>query len=162
MKIRKATINDLDDILKIYEYARSFMANNDNPTQWGGGYPKKELLISDIEKGQLYVFDTGNELVGVFAFIIGEDPTYKVIENGSWNYDEAYGTIHRIATNGKAKGLSKLCFDYCIDKIPYLRIDTHHDNKPMQQAVKKYGFKECGIIYVADGSPRIAYDYHKA
>ena len=29
----------------------------------------------------------------------------------------------------------------------------------MQSAVKKYGFKECGIIYTYDGSSRIAFDY---
>ena len=28
----------------------------------------------------------------------------------------------------------------------------------MQNAVKKEGFQRCGIIHVADGTPRIAYD----
>ena len=31
----------------------------------------------------------------------------------------------------------------------------------MQATVLNYGFRECGIIYVADGSPRLAYDYHQ-
>ena len=29
----------------------------------------------------------------------------------------------------------------------------------MQNAMKKYGFRQCGIIYLADGSERIAFDY---
>lgn len=34
----------------------------------------------------------------------GEEPTYQVIDNGSWSYDIPYGTIHRVASSGKAKG----------------------------------------------------------
>ncbi len=38
------------------------------------------------------------------------------------------------------------------------RIDTHNDNKIMQHVIEKNGFIRCGIIYVKDGSPRIAYE----
>ncbi len=38
-----------------------------------------------------------------FAFILGEDPTYQQID-GAWLNDQPYGTIHRIAGNGKIKG----------------------------------------------------------
>ena len=63
--------------------------------------------------------------------------------------------------NGQVRGLSRQVFDFCCQQIPYLRIDTHEANQPMQAAVLNYGFRECGIIYVADGSPRLAYDYHQ-
>lgn len=48
--------------------------------------------------------------------------------------------------------------DYCKAQIPHLRIDTHEDNKVMQHVLEKYGFVRCGIVYVSDGSPRIAYE----
>ena len=51
--IRRATLADLPVIENIYAIARQFMADNGNPTQWGDGYPKRELLESDIEKGEL-------------------------------------------------------------------------------------------------------------
>ena len=38
-----------------------------------------------------------------------------------------------------------------------LRADTHADNKIMQHLLEKNGFTRCGIIHVADGTPRIAY-----
>ena len=41
-----------------------------------------------------------------------------------------------------------------------LRIDTHKDNRPMQAVIRKFGFQECGVIYVADGSSRLAFDYY--
>ena len=45
-----------------------------------------------------------------------------------------------------------------LSKCPNLRIDTHQDNKVMQHVVEKHGFTRRGIIYIADGSPRIAYE----
>ena len=35
--------------------------------------------------------------------------------------------------------------------------DTHEDNYVMQKVFEKNGFRRCGIIYVEDGTPRIAY-----
>lgn len=61
--IRIATKNDLKIILGIYEYAREFMKNNGNETQWNNSYPSEEILIEDIEKKQLYVYvDKGHIL----------------------------------------------------------------------------------------------------
>ena len=59
---------------------------------------------------------------------------------------------------GQTKGIARACFDFCHNKIDCLRIDTHADNKPMQNAIDSYGFRYCGIIHVADGTPRNAYD----
>jgi len=36
-------------------------------------------------------------------------------------------------------------------------VDTHRDNRVMQQIITSQGFTYCGIIYVSDGSPRLAY-----
>jgi len=159
MHIRKAEINDLPVIMNIYEKAKIFMRNNGNPTQWASGYPNEEVISKDIADGNLYVFIENNNIVGVFAFIIGDEPTYQRIENGNWHSTMEYGTIHRLASDGSTKGIAKSCFDFCRQKCNYLRIDTHRDNKPMLSAIRKYGFQECGIIYVHDGSERIAFDY---
>ena len=43
-------------------------------------------------------------------------------------------------------------------KIGHLRIDTHADNHIMQHLILKNGFEQCGIIHIADGSERIAYE----
>ena len=39
-----------------------------------------------------------------------------------------------------------------------LRIETHEDNKTMQKAVEKLGFKRLGIIQLDDKSFRILYE----
>ncbi len=155
-KIRRAEPADLEDILKIYAIARKFMAEHGNPTQWGSTYPAREQIEADIQAGQLYVAQS-DCIHGVFYFEIGEDPTYAHIEDGAWGSDAPYGIIHRIASDGSG-GIFSACLGFCRSQISHIRIDTHRDNLPMQRAVEKHGFQRRGIIYVADGSPRIAYE----
>lgn len=154
-KIRPATQADMEEILKIYAQARRFMAENGNPTQWGQHHPAREILEEDIGLNRLYVLEDGARLRGVFMFEVGEDSTYAHID-GSWRSSAPYGVIHRIA--GVGGGVFAAALDYCSGIIAHLRIDTHADNKPMQHVVEKAGFSKRGIIYVADGTPRIAYD----
>lgn len=137
------------------------MKNNGNPTQWGPEYPNEEIAAKDIADGNLYVCMENNSIVGVFTFFVGDEPTYHKIEQGTWHSSMQYGTIHRLASDGSIRGISRICFDFCCERCNYLRIDTHRDNKPMLAALKKYGFHECGIIRVRDGSERIGFDYLK-
>ena len=155
--IRKAVPNDMPRILEIYAYARSFMAAHGNPAQWGTDRPKEAQLWEDIRHGDLYVVTSGDRIHGVFSFLLGEDPTYVRIYDGAWHHLSPYGTIHRIAGDGSG-GILHACVTHCERVIGHLRIDTHHDNTVMQKAILKEGFKECGIICIADGTPRIAYD----
>ena len=152
--VRLAEQADLVRILEIYEHARKFMVANGNPTQWKDGYPAPEMLEEDICRQRLYVVED-QQICGVFMFVIGDDPTYQHIE-GQWGSAEPYGVIHRIA--GMGGGVFSAALEYCEGRIHHLRIDTHEDNKPMQHLVEKNGFIRRGIIYVADGTPRIAYD----
>lgn len=157
--IRLAENEDLDAILKIYETARESMRNQGNPNQWGGQYPPKELVIRDMEAEHLYVIQQKEEPRGVFALVLGEDETYEVIEDGCWKNGEPYGTIHRLAGDGRMRGIFESCLKFCRQEIGNLRADTHEDNHVMQHLLEKHGFEKCGIIHVADGSPRIAYQW---
>ncbi len=161
MEIRKGELKDIDEIMDIYSAARRFMRENGNPTQWAGEYPPRELIIRDIQEGICHVATDNDRLCGVFAFIFGNDPTYEIIENGVWLNNNPYAVIHRIASAGTTKGLLKTAIEYCISQASELRIDTHHDNKKMQYLLTKYGFARCGIIYLPNGEPRIAYQYAK-
>ena len=155
--VQKAIREDLPQIEEIYAYARKFMADNGNPNQWGTTTPPTYQLEDDIEKGDLYVLIQDNTIHGVFYFYIGPDPTYGEIEDGCWRSDTTYGTIHRIAGDGSG-GVLAAAVGFGKQLINHIRIDTHHDNKIMQKAVLKYGFRRSGIIYLEDGDPRIAYD----
>ncbi len=156
--IRKAQVDDVDVILGIYEAARIYMRSEGNMTQWVNGYPSRDHILADIGRGVCYIaIDADGEAVMAFAFIIGDDPTYDIIENGRWLDDSAYGTIHRLGSTGKYRGMLARCVDFCSRQISNLRLDTHADNTTMLNAVKLLGFKRCGVIYCQDGTPRIAF-----
>ena len=150
MKIRIAEHSDLDIIFNIYDYARNFMKEHGNPEQWGNVYPSKELIISDLEQGALFVVaDDNNAPVGVFSYFPDGDPDYDTI-NGAWLNDEPYTAIHRIASAGTHKGIFACIFDYCLSLSSNIKIDTYIDNTIMQAILKKHGFKACGTISVCD------------
>lgn len=157
MEIRKAKLDDLSRIMDIYEIGRQTMRKNGNDKQWINGFPQKELIIDDIKNQISYVVFENNTIHGVFALISGEDPTYAYIENGSWPNNNPYSTIHRIASDGQVHGLVNLATQFSLKSSQTIRIDTHELNHQMQHTVQKLGYKKCGIIYVDDGSPRIAF-----
>ena len=157
MNIRKADKSDLDKILEIYAAAREFMAANGNPDQWADGYPKKELLEEDLEKEQLYVCETDEGIGAAFVFFIGDEPDYHVIRDGVWLNEKPYGVLHRIAVAQYGKGLASICIQWCYEQCGNMRGDTHELNKSMQRLFEKNGYTKCGMITIADGTDRIAY-----
>ena len=161
MLVRPATADDLNDIMRTYDAARLAMRECGNHAQWVNGYPQRDLLENDIEKKQLFVIEEDGVIHAAFAFILGDDPTYAYIEDGKWPNGKPYGTIHRIGTDGKIKGAVKAALDFALQYTDEVRADTHEDNRPMQHVLAKNGFVRCGIIYLENGDPRIAYQYSK-
>ncbi|MBR4169176.1 MAG: N-acetyltransferase [Lachnospiraceae bacterium] len=160
LSVRDALSKDYDDVMRIYRYAQDFMIQTGNPNQWAHAYPEPELIREDIRMGICKVICSGSKIHGVFAFFTGEDPTYGYIEDGKWPNDEPYVTIHRIAGDGQVRGILQRAVEYCRAYASNVRIDTAEDNKIMQHAIAKCGFKRCGIIYLENGDPRIAYAKH--
>jgi len=162
MEIRHAVDADLGAIMDIYRRARAFMASNGNPNQWGPtNWPPEALIRRDMATGCSYVCTEGGRIVGTFFYTMGKDiePTYAVIENGGWLDDSPYGVVHRIAADGSTKGVGAFCIQWALERCGHLRIDTHGDNKVMQNLLSKLGFTHCGTIYVEeDNFPRMAYE----
>ena len=159
--IRKSTIEDIPALQGIFAIARRFMTETGNPNQWADGYPCAELLQEDVSSGDSYVVQKGNAVVATFVLRGGTDPTYDVIYEGAWQNDSPYATIHRIASNGKVKGVLHLAMTFALQTYDSIRIDTHRDNQVMQNAIRKEGFAYCGIIRCWNGSERLAYQFTK-
>lgn len=165
MKIRKATWEDLPEILAIYARARRFMEENGNPTQWGKDWPPETAVRSDIENGLGYVAaeesepGTRGKVLAVCHYRFGPDTeeTYRVID-GAWKREGPYGVIHRIAAANTGTGAGEALIRWAIGESGHLRIDTHRDNVPMRSLLRKLGFIYCGIIRVRDGEERLAFE----
>ena len=157
-KIRKASTDDLPKIHEIYAAARKFMRDHGNFSQWDGEDAPERLLPGDIEAGNLYVLEENGVIHAAFAFIIGDDPCYAVIEQGAWKSNTPYAAVHRVAGDGTVHNILGRIMDFSRSHISHIRLDTPENNKVMHKALEKQGFERCGIIYVPDGTPRIAFE----
>ena len=156
--IREARQTDMADIMKVMDAAKGIMRQSGNMCQWGEGYPSEAVIFSDIEKHGGYVIKDVGRIVGYFAFLPSPEPTYSKIYDGEWLDDvQSYHVVHRIASYPDAHGIFSCIMDFCFSKDSNIRIDTHKDNRIMQHNIEKHGFTYCGIIYLANGDERLAY-----
>ena len=155
--------DDTERIMKVFSAAKGVMRASGNMNQWGEGYPSLEIVKADVERLGSFVIEDDGVVVGYFAFLPSPDPTYFNIYKGQWTSDTtSYHVIHRIASVPEAHGVFRSIVDYCFTQERYIRIDTHRDNHIMRHNIVKYGFSYCGIIYLANGDERLAYDMIKA
>ena len=162
MTIRAATLADLPQLEALFAAARRFMAAGGNPHQWTGGYPGPEDLAADIRAGKSFVCEEGGAILASFFFDCGPapEPSYARID-GAWLREGPYGVIHRVAVadSARGKGVAGACFAWCFARSGgSLRADTHADNLPMQRALVKNGFSRRGVITLARGGTRWAYE----
>ena len=159
---RLAKTGDIPVIMRLIDQARGIMRSCGNINQWINGYPSEETISQDIENGHCYlcVEQGSDEILASFVFIPGPEPTYREIFEGQWLDDKPYHVVHRLASAPTSHGVFNDVMDYCMGVASNLRIDTHRDNIIMRHVIARYGFTYCGIIYLADGAERLAYQKH--
>ena len=161
MIVRKATEADLDRAMALYDVARAFMRANGNDVQWVNGYPSLEVAEADLLSGSLLACEDEGKVVAVMTYLEGPDETYAQIEGGSWLADRPYWVVHRLAVGTSGRGVGSFCLRWAVADAAArgcdLRCDTHELNLPMRRTLAKAGLRECGVIHIADGTPRIAF-----
>lgn len=156
--IREAKPTDMAAIMQVMEAAKKIMRSSGNMYQWGDGYPSESVILGDMEKHGGHIIEDAGRIVGYFAFLPSPEPTYTKIYNGEWLDDvKPYHVIHRIASYPDVHGIFSDIMDFCFLHDANIRIDTHKDNQIMQHNIEKHGFTYCGIIYLANGDDRLAY-----
>lgn len=153
-----AQLTDIPLVLSMCDNSRNIMREHGNMVQWTNGYPDANTIEKDIKGGHAHLILEDGKPIGYFALVHGNDPTYRVIYDGLW-IDEStpYATIHRLCCLPGYKGIGRTCFEWCKTQASCLKADTYEANAIMQHILLSQGFCYCGTIYIADGSPRRAY-----
>ena len=106
-----------------------------------------------------------NNIIATTVISFAKEKSYENILEGKWITNDDYGVIHRIAVDNtqKGKGLSHKIIKYAEEvckqnDIHSIKVDTHEQNIPMQNLLKKNGFEYCGIVYLEDGGKRVAFE----
>lgn len=158
MDIRIAHKEDLAEVMAVLAAAKGIMRASGNDGQWVNGYPSEEVILEDIGRGNGFVVLDDGRIVAYFAFIASPEPTYARIYNGAWLNDSLpYHVVHRIGSYPEVHRVFMTVMDWCFERDPNIRIDTHRDNRIMQHCIDRYGFSYCGIIYLESGDERLAY-----
>ena len=163
MLLRKTKYDEIEKVMKIVRDAQEYFKNQ-GIDQWQNNYPNEEVIKKDIDNNISYVLVDQNRIIGTIVIDFEIERTYEKIYEGEWLSEGEYAVIHRvaIADDYKGRGIAGLMINE-VEKIVRengvnaVKGDTHRDNQSMQRLFIKNGFKKCGIIYLPDGSERIAF-----
>jgi len=136
---------------------------DDGSNQWQNGYPNKDTVASDIERGIGYLLTLNGQIIAYCAILINDEPAYDHIE-GNWLSTSHFLVVHRVAVAEEflGKGWIKVLFRQIEElaarlKIGSVKVDTNYDNHAMLSVLEKGGYAYCGQVYFS-GSPRKAFE----
>lgn len=146
--IRRARMNDLDDIMIIIESIKEEMISSDN-CGWVGNYPSLNDFLDDIRFKNLYVYEgKENEVSGLICINFVEPAIYRDL---SWSLDDRAIILHRLAVDkdsrnqGMATALMKFAEKMAVDNnIYYIRTDTYSKNTITNALLTKLDYSFVG------------------
>lgn len=164
MEFRLTKAEEAGQAFALIQQAQAYFRAQGIP-QWQNGYPTLESVRADIACGGSYVLLQDGAVVGTAALLFADEPAYAHICRGRWRMEPPYAVIHRIAVADTCKGrglaarmlrgMEAVCAQR---QVRGLRADTHRDNASMRRFLSRSGFLECGVVYLADGGARVAYE----
>ncbi|MCI8569568.1 MAG: GNAT family N-acetyltransferase [Bacilli bacterium] len=135
----KATINDLENIYKLYEERAEWFKKN-NIDQWDSyfTYHPKSDFINAIKDKRFYIIKQESEIIA--SFELSSD-------SNCWNdsITSAY-YLYKVVTKVNHKNLGKLIFDKCReiaikDNKKFLRLNCIESNVKLNEIYESYNFK---------------------
>lgn len=149
MLVRKAVLEDIDEVIRIKNEAIDYMAENGND-QWDRDYPTYDTFLNFIKNDYMYIIEDEEGALGIIGIVDTEDKEYGTIE---WSPSTSSIVVHRMAigSRGRGKGLATYLLNFAISEAKrrgadIIKMDTYYKNKPAQSLFKKLGFVFKGTI----------------
>ncbi|MCB0456691.1 MAG: GNAT family N-acetyltransferase [Flavobacteriaceae bacterium] len=148
--IRKALSSEIPLIVELTKACTQKMTS-EGIFQWNEHYPNKEVFQKDLERDELYVLISENELQGCITISTLKDEEYESIPWLTPDYCTIY--IHRLAIHPKFQhqGLASQLMDFAENiarekKANSVRLDTFSKNKRNQKFYEARGYAKLGNI----------------
>ena len=150
MRIRKAKISDLDNIMLMYKSCVKGMIVN-NIDQWDETYPNIEVISKDIIEKTYYIAEIDKEIIGGINIDKLQDKTYLDI---NWeDKSNSFLVVHRLAVKeefwNKKIGKHLMIFTEKLiieNGLNSIRLDTYSGNPKAMNFYRKLGYGELGTI----------------
>ena len=143
MKIENSTIEDFEEILKLYEQARMLQTRL-KMVSWPAF--SKELILQEIAEKMQFKGVIDNKIACVWAIAFSDSLIWEEKNKDAAIY------IHRIATNKKYRGNNfvKTIVDWVVkhplkNNYKYIRLDTVGNNAGLIHHYTKCGFQFLGL-----------------
>lgn len=161
--MRKAAIQDLNSIMEILgEIIEEMHAYNN--FQWDENYPQAGDFAADIEKGELFVSERENKVVGFICINRDQPIEYEGLK---WSSAGEALVLHRmgVSTDCRKAGIGTELVGFAEElakkrNIKYLKTDTYSLNIKVQRL-----FQKCGYVFVGEmcflGKEKPFYSYEK-
>lgn len=149
IQFKTGQIGDLPEILQLFKSAVATM-DSQGIFQWDEVYPDKAVLMSDIEKAELFIGVIDEKIAVVYVLNHEFDEQYA---NGAWKCDEDRAIIiHRLCVNPafQNQGLGRKTVEHIIEQasvlgVKSIRLDAFTQNPFAVRLYEKLGFKTVGF-----------------
>lgn len=155
MKIKRAEIDDLNQIMLMYSSCVNGMLLNDID-QWDETYPNKKVIEKDIRAESYFIATKNKEIVGGINIDHLQDEAYLTI---NWKDSKnLFLVVHRLAVKyefwGDKIGKNLMMFAEKIvaeKNLNSIRLDTYSGNPIAINFYEKLGYKRLGDIFLKAG-----------
>ena len=152
MIIRKAKINELDEIMNMYASCVNGMQKA-NIDQWDSTYPNRKIISEDIRNKSFYIFLINDKIIGGINIDKIQDKTYLDVE---WkDKGNKFLVVHRLAVRQdfwkKGIGNKLMIFAESLvkeKKLNSIRLDTYSSNPIAINFYLNLGYIKKGEIFL--------------
>lgn len=149
--IRKGKLSEIQKIITITKACAKHMIAQ-GIFQWNTHYPNVAAFQKDYERGEWYVLEENNAIIGCITISTFKDSEYDIIK---WlTSDDRNYYIHRLAIHPihQKKGYAKKLMDFAENlalerQITSIRLDTFSQNKRNQRFYEARGYTKLGDVY---------------
>ena len=159
--IRRAKIGEIPEILTITKACAANMVKK-GIHQWNEHYPSQNAFEKDIERGELYVLESDNSILGTVVISTLMDKEYVPITWLTPHGNNIY--IHRLSIHPRyqGKGYAQQLMDFAEkyakeNGFISVRLDTFSQNRRNQKFYETRGYQKLGDIYFPKQS---TYPFH--
>ena len=152
MIIRKAKINELDEIMNMYASCVDGMQKA-NIDQWDSTYPNRKIISEDIRNKSFYIFLINDKIIGGINIDKIQDKTYLDVE---WkDKSNKFLVVHRLAVRQEfwKKGIGNKLMIFAESlvkekKLNSIRLDTYSSNPIAINFYLNLGYIKKGEIFL--------------
>lgn len=163
MPVVRAGEKDLMDVLYLLRRCTGHM-NRQGMFHWNSSYPSREIVLEDILRGELYLYQDSGICKGIMVLNENQSEEYKQIE---WTAGgKKVLVVHRLAVNPvfQGKGIGRRLMEFALhfmktEGYDSIRLDVIESNRGANRMYREMGFSETGSFYFPfQKSPFICYE----